>query len=70
MVKIIDISEKYVTYIFKVEEWAKQETNMKQVASRATNGGGMFFWNVGYWLLLSLFFDSEDRSDMFLQNVG
>jgi hypothetical protein len=40
-----------------VEEQAKQETTMKQAASRA-----------GF--LLGLLFNPEDGGDMFFQNVG
>lgn len=29
--KLADVSEEHVTFIFRVKEWAKQETNMKQV---------------------------------------
>jgi hypothetical protein len=42
--------EEHVAYIFMVKEQAKQETSMKEVASRAS----------------SLFFDPEDGGDMFL----
>jgi hypothetical protein len=51
-----DVSEEHVAFIFRVEE-ADQETNVKQVA----NSGG---------LLLGLFFDPENKGDMFLRNVG
>jgi hypothetical protein len=30
----MDVSEEHIVIIFRVEEWAKGETSMKQVASR------------------------------------
>jgi hypothetical protein len=42
-----------------VEEYAKQETSTKEVARTAHSN-----------FLFGLFFDPEDRSDMFLRNVG
>jgi hypothetical protein len=44
--------------MFRVEEYAKQEASVKQVASCSTG------------FLLGLFFDPEDGGDMFLRNVG
>jgi hypothetical protein len=49
----MDISEKHITFIVRVKEHAKQETSMKQVASRAyllfdpEDGGVMSLQNVG-----------------------
>jgi hypothetical protein len=37
--KSTDVSEKHVASIFRVEEWAKQELSVKQVASRAIHNG-------------------------------
>jgi hypothetical protein len=45
-----DASEEHVATIFGVEEYAKQETDLNQVASRGTEeGGDIFLRNVG-WL--------------------
>jgi hypothetical protein len=49
--------EEHVVTIFRVEEQAKQETSVKQVARPAC-------------YLLGLFFDPEDGGNMFLRNVG
>jgi hypothetical protein len=49
--------DEYVTSIFTIKEQAKQESTMKQVASRGLAG-----------FLLGLFFDLED-GDMFLQKI-
>jgi hypothetical protein len=48
--------EELVTAIFRVKEYVKQETSMKQVASSTG-------------LVLGIFFNLED-GDKFLQNVG
>jgi hypothetical protein len=52
-----DVSEEYITSIFKFEEQVKQESNMKQAASKS-----------GF--LLGLFFCPEYGEDIFLRNVG
>jgi hypothetical protein len=44
--------------MFRVEEYAKQEVSVKQVASSSTG------------FLLGLFFDREHGCDMFLRNAG
>jgi hypothetical protein len=46
-----------------VEEYAKQEINIKQAASR-----GAYLLHAGF--LLALFFDTEDGGKMFFENVG
>jgi hypothetical protein len=33
LLKSTDVSVEYIASIFRIEEWTKQETNMKQVAS-------------------------------------
>jgi hypothetical protein len=35
-----DVSEEYIASIFKVEEYAKEETNVKQVVSSTVRDGG------------------------------
>jgi hypothetical protein len=57
--KSTDVAEEHVASIFRVEEWAKQETGL---ALLATN------FHAGF--LLGLSFEPEDGSDMFLRNVG
>jgi hypothetical protein len=53
--KSTDVSEEYVAFIFRTEEWAKQETGMKRAADRD---------------LLATCFNPEHEGDMFLRNVG
>jgi hypothetical protein len=53
----MDFSEEHVSSIFRVEERAKQETSTKQAASCTSS-------------FLVLFFDPEDKSEIFLRNVG
>jgi hypothetical protein len=54
--KLTDISEEYITSIFRFEEYDKQETGMKQVANSAS-------------FLLGLVFYTEEGGDMFLRNI-
>jgi hypothetical protein len=54
--KSTDVSREHVAFIFRVEEWAKQETSTKQVPNKAA--------------FLILFFDPDDERDMFLRHVG
>jgi hypothetical protein len=51
--------EEHVTSIFRVEEYAKQETSMKAGVKQS---------RVGF--LLVLFFDPEAGGNMFLGNIG
>jgi hypothetical protein len=56
--------EEHITSIFRFKEQAKQETSMKAggKAELATCFHAGFF--------LGLFFDPENRGDMFLQNFS
>jgi hypothetical protein len=53
-----DVSEEHIAYIFRVEEYAKQETRARALLATGFYAG----------FLLGLCFDPEDGSDMFLRN--
>jgi hypothetical protein len=54
-----DVLEEHIASIFRVEEYAEQETSVKAGGEQSSAG-----------FLLGLFFDPEDGGDMFLRNVG
>jgi hypothetical protein len=56
--------EEHVASIFRVKEYATQETSMKQIT------GSIACYHLHGGFLLGSFFGPEDRGDMFLQKSG